>query len=344
MLNIPKKYKSYLADLKNIIENPKNKRFFIAGHQRPDGDSIGGCLAVYSLLHRLKKSVFLYSFDPVLSYLSFLPNSEKIKKIKKTDDKFDVAIILECSESSRLGNIINLKKQSKITVSIDHHASKKNWADINWADQNSSSVSEMIFYIFKFLNMSITKEEAVSLYTGIITDTHKFTQTNTNSQSHIVTAELLKHGIKPQVIEKNIYGTKSLNTLHLIGALLKNIRTDDTGKIAYIQIANDDFCQTKTTYEDTDGIINYAGMIPGVLVWLLFREMHSTNCQTGVRAIENLVNVSFRSVKNIDVNKIAGIFDGGGHKNAAGCTIKGTMSKAINVVLAIIQKELKNVE
>lgn len=305
----------------------------MAGHQRPDGDTIGGCLAVYSLLRRLKKNVFLCSSDTVPSYLTFIPNSKKIKNLKKTSKKFDVAIILECSELSRLGNIINPKKQSKITINIDHHAYKKHWAVINWTDSSSSSISEMIFYLFKFLKLTLTREEAIALYTGIVTDTYNFTQANTNAQSHIIAAELIGSGVEPPVIEKNVYGTKSLNTLRLIGEALRNIKIDNTGKIAYIQITNKDFCQTKTTSEDTEEIINYAGMVPDVLVWLLFKDTQE----------KNLIKVSFRSVKNIDVNKIAEKFNGGGHKNAAGCTVKGTMPEVIDTVVSVVQKELKSV-
>lgn len=332
MLKVPQKYKSPLAALKSVLKNPKNKSFFVAGHQRPDGDTIGGMLALYSLLIRLKKNVELFSYDSIPSFLKFLPDSEKIKKVNKTDGQFDVAIILECSELSRLGDIIYPKKQSKITVNIDHHAYERKWADINWTDSCSSSVSEMIFYLFMFLELPLTKEEATSLYVGIVTDTHNFTQTNTNAQSHIIASELLRNGIEPPVIEKNIYGTKSLNTLHLIGASLRNIKIDNKGKIAYIQITNKDFRQTKTTPEDTENIINYAGMIPNVLVWLLFRETQK----------KNRIKVSFRSVKNINVNKIAGTYGGGGHKNAAGCTVKGTMQKVIDTVLSVVKKHLCN--
>ncbi len=332
MLKIPEKYKSQLAALKSVLKNPKNKFFFVAGHQRPDGDTIGGCLAVYSLLRRLKKDVFLCNFDTVPSFLKFLPNASKLKNIKKTGRKFDVAVILECSELSRLGDIIYPKKQSKITVNIDHHAYERKWADINWTDSRSSSVSEMIFYLFVSLGLPLTKEEATSLYVGIVTDTHNFTQTNTNTQSHIVASELLRSGAEPPIIEKNVYGTKSLNTLRLLSEALRNIKIDSVGKIAYIQITNDDFRRTKTIAEDTGEIINYAGMVPGVLVWLLFRETQK----------KNLIKVSFRSVRDIDVNKIAGTFNGGGHRNAAGCTVKGKMEKVIKTVISVVKKHLCN--
>ncbi len=331
MLKVPKKYISHLAALKSVLKNPKNKFFFVAGHQRPDGDTVGGCLAVYSLLRRLKKDVFLCNFDAVPSFLKFLPYSSELKNIKKTGRKFDVAIILECSELTRFGNIINPKKQSKITVNIDHHAYERKWADINWTDSCSSSVSEMIFYLFKFLELPLTKEEATSLYVGLVTDTHNFTQTNTNAQSHIIASELLSCGVEPPVIEKNVYGTKSPNALRLIGSSLRNIKIDNTGKIAYIQITNKDFRQTKTIAEDTEEIINYAGMIPNVLVWLLFRETQK----------KNLIKVSFRSVKDIDVHKIAQNFGGGGHRNAAGCTVKGKIGKVIDTVISVVKNKLK---
>ena len=332
MLKVPQKYKSQLAALKSVLKNPKNKSFFVAGHQKPDGDTIGGMLALYSLLIRLKKNVELFSYDSVPSFLKFLTDSEKIKKVNKTDRQFDVAVILECSELSRLGNIINPKKQSKITVNIDHHAYERKWADINWTDSCSSSVSEMIFYLFVSLGLPLTKEEATSLYVGIVTDTHNFTQTNTNTQSHIVASELLRSGVEPPSIEKNVYGTKSLNTLRLLSEALRNIKIDSVGKIAYIRITNKDFRQTKTTPEDTEEIINYAGMVPGVLVWLLFRETQK----------KNLIKVSFRSVRDIDVNKIAGTYGGGGHRNAAGCTVKGTMPEVIKTVISVVEKYLCN--
>lgn len=289
-------------------------------------------LALRSLLIRLKKNVGVFSCDPIPLFLKFLPDSEKINISKKVKQKFDVAVILECSELTRLGNIIIPRKQSKITINIDHHAYQQNWADINWIDSESASISEMLFYIFKFMNILIKKEEAVALYTGIVTDTHNFIQVNTTPQSHLVAAELLELGVEPQEIEKYIYKTKSLNILHLLGIALSRIKVVPSGKIAYTTITNKDFGITKTTAEDTEEIINYAGMIPNVLVWMVFRETDR----------KNFVKVSFRSVKEIDMNKIAQQFGGGGHKNAAGCTIKGKMEKVINTILPVIEKYLRN--
>ena len=323
MFSIPKKYENPLYEIKGVLKNPKNKSFFVAGHQNPDGDAVGGCLALYSLLCRLKKDVFLCSCGAVPPNILFIPNSHKIKNIKKTNKKFDIAIILECSELSRLGDIINLKKQSKIDVNIDHHLCSERWANINWADPESSSVSEMIFYLFKFMDMPLTKEEAVALYTGIVTDTHNFTHTNTTPQSHIIASQLLECGIEPSKIQKYVYGTKAVSALHLFGIALNRIQIDVSGKIAWTTITESDLKSTKASTHDTEDIINYVGMIPNVSVWLLFKPSDK----------KGFIKVSFRSVKEIDVNKIASEFDGGGHRNAAGCTVKGTMEKVIGDVM-----------
>lgn len=335
MLKVPKKYLKSLADIKSVLKNAKNKSFFIAGHQRPDGDGIGSMLAVYSLLNRLGKNVFLYSRDPVPSFLKFLPYSERIRINKRPEKKFDVAVILECSEADRFDNRIDIKKQAKTSLNIDHHRYKTAWADFNWVDADSASVAEMIFYIFKFLKMSLTKNEAILIYTGIVTDTHNFKQPNTTVQSHIITSKLLDCGVEPAKVEKYVYGTRTLNALHLLGAALSRVRTDKNGKIAYTTVTEEDFRKTRAITEDTEDIVNYAGMVPDVLVWLLFREMHSSS------GGENLIKVSFRSAKEIDINKIAVSLGGGGHKNAAGCILKGTINNVIDTVVSIIKKELK---
>lgn len=287
---------------------------------------------MYSILKRLKKDVFLYNYDPTPSFLKFLPYSEKIVVTQKVDKKFDVGVFLECSEISRFGNMIDVKKNIKTAINIDHHLFQQEWADINWFDSTSSSVSEMIYYVFKYLKMSLTKEEATLLYTGIVTDTYNFRHANTTSQSHIITSELLKYGVETNIINKHIYGTKTLNALHLLGIVLTKIKMSRSNRIAYTTITEDDLNKTKTTIEDTEEIINYAGMIPNVQVWLLFKEMHK----------QNLVKVSFRSAKEIDVNKISNKFGGGGHKNASGCTINGNLDKVIDIVIGYVESELNH--
>jgi len=288
-------------------------------------------LAFASLLKRFNKKVFLYSYDPVPYFLKFLPNTDDIQIVQNIENKFDVAVILECSEITRFGIAMNIRSQVKTTISIDHHVYKNHWADLNWFDHSSSSVSEMIYFVYKYLKLSLTKEEAECIYTGIVTDTHNFTQANTTSQSHIITSELLKCGVEPTKVEKFVYRTKPLNALKLLGLALDKIKTERSGNIAYTSLTLEDFDKTETTVEDTENIINYIGMLPDVKVWIIFRELSG----------KNTVKVGFRSLKDIDVNKISNKFGGGGHKNASGCVIKGSIKEAIKIIVDEVSRELE---
>jgi len=333
-LKIQRKYLNILSRIKSVLKNPENKSFFVAGHLNPDGDTIGGMLALDSFLKRLnKRDVSLYNYHSVPAICKFLKNYQKIKISDKIDGKFDVAIIIDCSDSSRIGGIIDPSKQAKTTIKIDHHADNNKWADINWSASNFSSVAEMIFMLFKFFGFHLTKEEAEYIYTGIVTDTHNFTQVNTNPQSHYIAAELLENGVDPVKIEKNIYGTKTLSALRILGKTLESITIHKSGRVAYAIITNDIFEKTGAKFEDTEGIINYIGMIPGAYVWALFKEMPD----------EKSIKVGLRSIEKVDINKIAKKFGGGGHKNAAGCTLNMPLDEAIRTVIPRINKYLKKI-
>ena len=288
-----------------------------------------------SLLKRLgKKNVCLFNYHPVPAAFRFLKNSGDIKSAARVDKKFDVAVIIDCSDISRLGGIIDPDTQAGVTIKIDHHADDNKWADINWSASNFSSVSEMIFLLFRSLGFRPSREEAESIYAGIITDTHNFTQVNTNPQTHRIAGELLKYGVDPVKIEKNIYGTKTVSALHILGRTLENVKIHKSGRVAYAIITKDIFEKTGAKVEDTEGIINYIGMVPGAYVWALFKEMPD----------EDGVKVGFRSVERIDINRIAKKFGGGGHKNAAGCTLHLPLDKAVDTVILFLNKYLKNID
>ncbi|OGS34482.1 MAG: hypothetical protein A2474_03305 [Elusimicrobia bacterium RIFOXYC2_FULL_34_12] len=329
-MKIPLNYKKNLAEIKNVLKDPRNKTFFITGHTKPDGDAIGSMLALYSLLKRLGKNAFIYSYDTIPSFLKFLTYSNKINIVKKIEKKFDVAVYFECADISRFGISMNINEQTKKTINIDHHILKTNWADINWFDHYSSSVSELVYFIFRYLKVPLTKIEAECLYVGIVTDTRNFTQANTNSRSHMIAAELLECGVDSATVEKYIYGTKSLNALKLTGIALDNMKTEESGRIAYTTITLDDYKKTNSTVEDTEGIINYVGMLPDIKVWMIFRELNE----------KNFIKVGFRSIKEIDVNKISNKFGGGGHRNASGCTVKGNINEAIKIILKEVKKAI----
>ncbi|MBD3272211.1 MAG: hypothetical protein GF384_06720, partial [Elusimicrobia bacterium] len=270
--------RSYRPTLKRIASLIKhNKTFFIAGHRRPDGDSIAAQLALGSILKKLRKKFDIVSRDPVPRNLMFLPGANRITVAKRITKTYDVAFILECSGQDRMGNIIDLKAQAKQVINIDHHTHFNCFGDENLIDPDASSSCEIIYHLFETMHIPLSRNVALYLYVGLITDTGCFHHANTTAQVHQLAAECLTCGVKPVYVYEKVYQQRSLKELGFLGEVLKSIRLILKGKAALITI--------KHKHTDTEDIVNYGMMISSVLVTVLL--------QPGSK--RKLTRVSFRS-------------------------------------------------
>lgn len=308
----------------------RSKTFFIAGHVKPDGDTIGSALALASVLKRLGKKPRVYSREQVPDYLLFLPGARSIPVREKVRGKFDCAVILECSGLERMGDLITAG-QAKSVVNIDHHAHFRRFGDINYIRPDASSTAEMLFGLFSAMKIKLTRHEAECLYTGLVTDTGKFQQANTTPAALRVSAELLETGVAPERIYECIYAQGTLSAKLLLGAALETLRCEPGGKVSTMDISLDMYRRTGSSAIETEGIINHTMMVTGVQIGILFREENSGG----------QVKVSFRSRNKHDVNLVARHFGGGGHRGAAGCTLKGTLPEARKRVLDYIKRSIK---
>jgi phosphoesterase RecJ-like protein len=318
--------KKKLQAIAKIIR--QSKTFFIAGHVKPDGDSLGAALALRSVLNRLGKTADVYCRDEVPHFLSFLKNSKKIKKSAKKTDFFDCAIILESIDFARMGDIIS-KRQAKKIINIDHHSMFTPFGDINYVVPSSSSVSELVFFLFEYMKIKLTKDEADCLYTGIVTDTGRFQQLNTTVESHTAAAKLMQAGVNPEEIYSNVYGSVSLASLKLLGFALSNIKVEFNGIFAYCVLTKEMFKQSGAQDNETEGIVNFLFSIKGVQAACLFKESDG-----------NSTKASFRSVKTVNVLDIVKQCGGGGHKTAAGCTIKKPPAQAVSFIKKLLKGRL----
>ncbi|GHT61057.1 1-pyrroline-5-carboxylate dehydrogenase [Endomicrobiia bacterium] len=313
-----------ISEISKIIK--QSKTFFIAGHVKPDGDSLGSALALSSVLKRLGKKACVYA-DKVPDFLKFLKGADKIKKSAKKTDKFDCAIILESINFSRMGDIIT-PDQSKKIINIDHHSSYENFGTVNYIVPSSSSTSELILNILEYMKIKLTKSEAESLYTGILTDTGRFQQTNTTCNSHIAAVKLMKYGIDVNSIYKKIYEDTSIHALKLQGLALCNIKTIFNNRVSYIVLTKDMFKKSGANDEDSEGIVSYTLKITCVEVGCIFKEID-----------KKTTRISCRSARNFDLLDVVGRFGGGGHKNAAGCTIKENIGTAIKMISNVLKEK-----
>jgi len=304
-----------------------SKSFFLAGHLNPDGDTIGSMLAIASVLKRMGKRVRVFSQDPVPQNLNFLPRTSSItSRLPKTS--FDAAILLECSTPARGGNLAPVLKRCGKVVNIDHHKTSEFYGDINIVEPHSSSTAEIVYRLFFNMNVAVSRLEATYLYTGIVTDTGRFHFPATSPRTLEVASRLLETGFKFSRINDLIYATKAKEALKILGRALESMEFRANGKLAVITVTLKDFSDFGASPEHTENVINYGLMPHGVKAAVMFREE------------TDKISVTFRSRGALDVSAVAKQFGGGGHRNASGCKMHGSLEEVKKTVIETLIQRL----
>jgi bifunctional oligoribonuclease and PAP phosphatase NrnA len=307
----------------------RGRTFFLSGHQKPDGDTIGSELAFASFLRRLGKKADIYNTEPVPQNFLFLPGAGRVKTARRIRKKYDVAVIFECYDARRMGDIIDLRTQAKVVVNIDHHAHHSLYGDINLVNPRASSNSEQLYFLFRKAGMPLTRAEASALYVGLVTDTGRFQQDNANAESHAVAAELLKAGAPAADICRRLFGTRSFGALKLMSRAVGSLRLRHGGRVSVMSVGQKDYSDTGATSEDTEDIVNYALMVPSVEAAALLRETE-----------DGRVRASLRGKGRADLMNVAVSFGGGGHKNASGFTAPGSLDAVERTLLKKLKTAL----
>jgi phosphoesterase RecJ-like protein len=312
----------------------KNKRFLITTHINAEGDALGSALAFYRLVRALGKEALIVIADDIPYGYDFLPGIEKIRKFnaKVKNIPFDCFVALDCSDLGRSGSVGGLNKQKKPMLNIDHHISNDGFADVNWIEPHASSTSEMIYKLYKAMRVHFSRDTALLLYVGIMTDSGSFRYPNTTSFTHQAAAELLKYKINVTEIHKKVYENIPLADARLLSKILPTMGEEMAGKIIWFQIKRSLLSKNKISFDISDEVLGFARAIKGVEAAVLFKENLSRPDE---------IRVNFRSQGKIDVNRIARCFGGGGHKTASGCTIKGSLDSVRKKVLAKIKENFR---
>ena len=312
----------------------KGRKFFVAGHQNPDGDSLGSTLAVCSYLRRQGKEVYAFSNDRPGEDLFFMPDINTVNFSVLPDEfDFDTMILLECSDKNRGGNFEPLFNTAKTVINIDHHITGQEYGTINYINAQASSTAEIITQLFEYLDADITPDEATCLYTGLVTDTGRFLHSNTSAESLRVGSVLLCAGADIQKINTVIYNTKPYKELKLLGRALEKLTLHNNNTLAEITLEAKDFELLGVDPRHTQGIVSQPVMIPTVEVSVLIREE------------PDRIAVNLRSKGKIDVSKIAILFGGGGHARAAGFKVEGAKLDEIKTrLITSVIKEIAKLQ
>jgi len=308
----------------------KRNKFLITAHVNLEGDSLGSQLAMKGLLDAIGKTAVIVDNDAVPEHYKFLPRAGDVSnKIDKNLD-FEVAIVLDCPTLKRIGKVRDLIPKGKFIINIDHHVSNEKFGDVNWVEPHASSAGEMVYKLFKEMDVKLTKEIALSLYIAILTDTGSFNYDNTSSVTHEIAGELLGYGLDPASVSESVYERRSLADIKLLGMVLSGIKINSTGEVAYLEVTDKMLKTTGADLIKSEGFVNYARSIDKVKVAIIFKEDNGSG----------KVNVSFRSKGEVDVNKLAAFFGGGGHVRASGCIVEGRLAEVERKILAKVEEVL----
>jgi len=317
---------------KILNELSDRKRLLILQHKEPDGDSLGASLSMSSMFTRMGHRVSLILPDEVPEYLRFLSGVKKIRIEKKVFLKdFDGVILIEAMNFKRTGLEVVIDDFFGPVVAIDHHMEDiKDSSKLILNIKDVSSVSEIVFHFFKCLGLPIKKEEAIALFTGIYTDTGKFSEGNTTPQSLKIAGELMELGIDVKKVYQKLYGEKPLRSLKLLSKVLSTIKV--LGKVGIIEVTKDMLNETGADMDDTKEFINYIRDIKGIEIAVFFREE-----KDGVR-------ITFRSKKeNVyriakKISRLPNGISGGGHFLAAGAFVKENLKEVKKTVLQLLKE------
>jgi phosphoesterase RecJ-like protein len=310
-----------LSQVVELIES--KRRFAITSHIRPDGDSLGSSLGLFWLFRALDKDVEVIMRDPVPHSYQQLPGAKQVRVTPAVDQKYDAVFVIECSDINRPG-LIDLEQN--YVVNIDHHSTTALFGTINWIDSTASAVGEMIYNLCKATGVRVTKEIAECVYTALITDTGSFHYSNTTERTFKVASELVRTGVRPAKTAEAVFASYPWSRIQLMGAVLSTARRDSSGRVAVMRQTAEMQQMTGAADEDADGFVNYPLTVGEVEAVALLKESAPETYRT-----------SLRSKGDVNVARVAEKFGGGGHRNAAGCTLRGSWDDAEREIVELLR-------
>ncbi|MCZ4320141.1 bifunctional oligoribonuclease/PAP phosphatase NrnA [Aequorivita viscosa] len=323
--------------VEKLLASPQE--IVIVGHKNPDGDAVGSCLGLSFFLKSLGHNTTVVMPNDFPDFLKWLPGVEEIIIYEKDREitadlvkTANVVFTLDFNSLDRVGELQTvLENTAAKFVMIDHHQQPADYAAATYSDVKMSSTSEMVYHFIDALGKTekLSKEIAVNLYTGIMTDTGSFRFSSTSPTTHRVAAKLIEAGAESAIVNQNVYDTNSPERMKLLGVALNNLVILPELHTAYITLTQKDLDDHNFKKGDTEGFVNYALSVKGINFAVIFIE----NKQ------ESIVKISFRSKGHFSVNDFArNHYSGGGHINAAGGKSSQDLNKTINEFISILPR------
>lgn len=295
----------------------------VLAHIKPEGDAIGSTLAAALGLREAGKRTAAFNADGVPPDLLELPGAGEVRRAVPPDQDYECYLVVDTATLDRTGGLLDGRRPRRIVVNVDHHGGNTRFGDVNWVEPEASSAGEMVLRLFRGMGLSISRGVAANLYAAILTDTGGFRYGNTTAAALRAAADLVEAGAVPEAIARGFSAHRVVGEWRLLGDVLAGMEVSRDGRVAWIEVTGAACRRAGVGMDVAEDFIQYPRDLAGVRIAVAFKELS-----------DDEIRVSFRSSGSLDVAALAARFGGGGHRNAAGCTVRGGLAAAKTVVLA----------
>lgn len=312
----------------------KAKRVLISGHLSPDGDSLGSMIALSRLLNNAGIQASATADLHSLGKLGFLRGTKDIIPVRKLKrQKFDLFIAVDCGAFDRMPQEVRPIAEKMPVICIDHHVTNTAFGAVSIVDPESSSAAEIVWHFAKWMEWKLDQVSAEALWVAMVTDTGRFAYDSTRPSTMRAAGDLLKYGVRTNLINDIIYGTFPKRAISLKRLAWRSLHIWKNGKVAEVSLKREDFREVRGTKADAEDIIEIPRSVAKNEIALFFYQIPDRTKET---------RCSIRTRGDWDATAIASKFGGGGHRKAAGCTIKATLGDAKRQMRAAVKELLKS--
>jgi len=302
----------------------------VTAHIRPDGDAIGACLGLHRILRDIGVESKVVGLGPIPDRYNFMFKDGECLSVEEVDfSKISLIAALDSGAIDRCHSFVAQQQNNVTLLNIDHHLSNTLFGDINYVDTKASSVGEIICEIARQANWNISRDAAEALWVSIVTDTGRFSYSNTTPATMRAASELLKTGIRVADINHAIYNSVHPRQLKLQGRAIDRLSVHEDGRLALTALSRADFSELGCTPADTEEIVNIPRSIAGVEVAVFLYELED----------KSETKISLRTAEPYDAAELCRRLGGGGHARAAGCSMPGTIETVYPEIIGIIHRK-----
>lgn len=296
------------------------RRPILVSHRKPDGDTLGGMMAVYNWLRDQGREAYAFCVDAPSSAYAYFPRIRDVQTKPETfqDEAVDLVCVFDAGDLqyAGIGSFVDAMPNRPFIANFDHHVTNALFGDANLVVTDASSTAEVVHAFFVANGVEVTQAMATCLMTGLLTDTSNFTNPATTVRSLEIASDLLLKGVSMRDITRRLMRNKPVAALKLWGLALERLRWDDARKVATTALFRKDFEEHPVDDEHLEGLSNFLNHVLKADVVLVLKE-----------TADGKVKGSYRSATDVDVAELAKAYGGGGHKKAAGFTAAGAIAE-----------------